>query len=240
MEDIPNGFFFCPRGGEALSRLIGILIVIIGATFDFNLLLTILLAAFATGLAGGLDLVVLLEMVGDAFTRHRFLSLYLLLFPLLGMLERRGLYEKIEADLERVKGATVGSFMRLYMAIRQASRGLGVMLSGHVIARTVVAPMALEAAQKEGRLLPSVLDHLKAMIVATENCGNFFGQNLFIASGGVLFIKAVMEQAGYPVNTLKIVLYSFPTALAAYGLFVVSCKRLDTLLHREAGEEFWK
>lgn len=228
------------HGGKTLIKLIGILIVIIGATFEINPLLTILAAAFATGLASEIEPVVILEMIGDAFTTHRYLSIFILVLPLIGMLERRGLYEKMEADFQKAKNAAAGRVLSLYMTIRQISVALGILFVGHFLARSFVAPMALEAALREGKLLPSTLDRVKAMVVASENCGNFFGQLLFVASGGGLFVRAVMEQAGYSISLLKIVLYAIPTAFAAYGLVIWRCRLLDMALRREIGERAWQ
>ena len=223
-----------------MINLIGILIILIGTTFEFNLLLTILLVIFVMGLCAGMSPVVILEMIGNAFVAHRFLSIFLLLLPLWGLLERLGLYKKIEAEFQHVKDATAGRILQLYMTIRQVSVALGITLGGHQIAHSLVAPMVLEAAKRDGRLLPSMVDHVKAMIIATENYGNFFGQLLFIASGGSLFVRAVLEHAGYPVSILRLILYAIPTALVAYAIVMVQCTLLDSLLRRESGEKAWR
>ena len=39
-----------------------------------------------------------------------------------------------------------------------------------------------------------------------DNVGNFFGQNLFLAAGGLLLIKGVMEQLGYSVELTDILM----------------------------------
>ena len=220
-----------------MIKLIGILIVVIGTTFEFNMLLTILAAAFATGLAGGMEPVAILGTIGSAFSTHRFLSFYLLILPLVGMLGRRGMYEKIESDFQKARKATAGHILQLYMTIRQFSVSLGLFLAGHAVARALVVPMVLEAARREGRLLPSLTDRVKATIVATENCGNFFGQCLFIASGGVILVRSVMGQAGYQVSILRLILFAIPTALAAYAIVLVRCSMLDMALRREAWKE---
>lgn len=219
-----------------MIKLIGVLIVIIGATFELNLLLTILVAAFVTGWVADMESITILEIIGNAFTQHRFLSMILLVLPLVGLLERRGLYEKMESVFHRVKGAAVGSILWFYLTIREVSVAMGILFVGHPISRTLVAPMALEAAKREGDVLPSTMDLVKAMVIATENCGNFFGQSLFIASGSALFVRAVMEQAGYSVSILKIILYSCPIALIAYGLVSVRCCLVASNLRREAEE----
>ena len=219
-----------------MIKLIGVLIVIIGTTFELNLLLTILVAAFVTGWAADIAPIAILEIIGSAFTQHRFLSIFLLLFPLVGLLERRGLYEKMESVFHRAKGAAVGTVLWLSLTIREVSVAMGILLVGHPISRTLVAPMALEAAKREGDVLPGTMDLVKAMVIATENCGNFFGQSLFIASGSALFVRAVMEQAGYSVSIPKIILYSCPIALIAYGIVSVRCCWVASTLRREAEE----
>ena len=219
-----------------MIKLIGVLIVIIGATFELNLLLTILVATFVTGWVADMESITILEIIGNTFTQHRFLSMILLVFPVVGLLERRGLYEKMENVFHRAKGAAVGSILWFYLTIREVSVAMGILFVGHPISRTLVAPMALEAAKREGDVLPSTMDLVKAMVIATENCGNFFGQSLFIASGSALFVRAVMEQAGYSVSILKIILYSCPIGLIAYGLVSVRCYFVASNLRREAEE----
>ena len=85
-----------------MINLIGILIILIGTTFEFNLLLTILLVIFVISLCAGMSPVVILEMIGNAFVAHRFLSIFLLLLPLWGLLERLGLYKKMQRDRKSV------------------------------------------------------------------------------------------------------------------------------------------
>ena len=60
-----------------MINLIGILIILIGTTFEFNLLLTILLVIFVMGLFAGISPVAILEMIGNVFVAYRFLSILL-------------------------------------------------------------------------------------------------------------------------------------------------------------------
>ena len=114
-----------------MINLIGILIILIGTTFEFNLLLTILLVIFVMGLFAGISPVAILEMIGNAFVAYRFLSIFFLVLPLWGLLERLGLYKKMEAEFQYVKDATAGRILQLYMTVWQASVALGIMLGGN-------------------------------------------------------------------------------------------------------------
>jgi uncharacterized membrane protein len=54
---------------------------------------------------------------------------------------------------------------------------------------------------------------IKGLEGAVENYGNFFGQNAFIAAGGVLLIVGVMQEQGYTVEAIDIAKASIPIAL---------------------------
>ncbi|MEW9081305.1 5-oxoproline transporter, DUF969 family subunit, partial [Caldanaerobacter subterraneus] len=46
-----------------------------------------------------------------------------------------------------------------------------------------------------------------------ENYGNFFGQNAFVAAGGVLLIVGVLKELNYTVEAIDIAKASIPIAL---------------------------
>ena len=52
-----------------MLKLIGILIVILGLAFRFNPLLVVIVAGFATGFAGGMNPLEVLEVIGSAFVK---------------------------------------------------------------------------------------------------------------------------------------------------------------------------
>ena len=96
-----------------------------------------------------------------------------------------------------------------------------------------------EAAVAKGRTLsPAVLDEIRAMSASAENYGNFYGQLMFIAAGGLLLIKGVMEQAGYQVDLITMAMYAIPTAVAALALAAVRYalfdRKMERLLNSEA------
>ncbi len=221
-----------------MIKLIGIVIVVAGLAFRFNTLLVILLAAFATGLAGDMGIVQILETIGNAFTSSRYMSLYILVLPVFGLLERYGLREKAEDIVRGLKAATAGRIFLLYMAFRQITAIFGLHLNGHpTMIRPIVAPMAEAAAAKNGKLSPRLIDYIKGMAASSENYGNFYGQLGFIAASGLLLIKGVMDQAGYPVDLITMAGYALPTAGAAYLVAIVRYHLMDARIKREAGKE---
>lgn len=65
-----------------------------------------------------------------------------------------------------------------------------------------------------------------------DNYGNFFGQNVFLASSGVLLIAGTLEELGYGVNALDIAKASVPIAIIALILGVLQNRLLDKRLSR--------
>ncbi|ACZ18674.1 protein of unknown function DUF969 [Thermanaerovibrio acidaminovorans DSM 6589] len=216
-----------------MIKLVGVVIVVVGLLLRFNPLLVVLVAGFATGLVGGMGPMEVLEALGNAFVTNRYMSLFVLTLPVIGVLERHGLKEQAERFVSSLKGATAGRVMMLYMLFRQLTCAVGLQLGGHpTFVRPIVAPMAEGALSKGGELDPDLSDRVRAMAASAENYGNFFGQLIFIASGGLLLIKGVMDQAGHPVDLMRMGMYAVPTAVCAFAmaalrfhLFDLSAKR---------------
>lgn len=218
--------------------MVGILIVVAGLAFGFNALLVILVAAFATGFAGDLSVVTILETIGNAFTTNRYMSIFILVLPIFGVLERHGLREKAENFVRGMKAVTPGRIMLSYMLFRQFAAAFGLYLNGHpTMIRPIVHPMADGAASKWGKLSPKLKEYVKGMSAASENFGNFYAQLIFIAAGGLLLIKGVLDQAGYPVELLTMARYAIPTAIAAFLVSAVRYMMMDAYLKKEAGKE---
>ena len=78
-----------------MIKLIGVVIVIAGLLLRFNTLLVVLVAGFATGLVAGMSPVEILEAIGKAFVTNRYMSLLILVLPVIGILERFGMRELV-------------------------------------------------------------------------------------------------------------------------------------------------
>ena len=219
-----------------MIKLIGVVIVIVGLLMRFNPLLVVLVAGFATGMVAGMSPMDVLSAIGQAFVTNRYMSLLILVLPVIGVLERFGLREKAEDIIRSMRSLTAGRVMFVYQIFRQATVGLGLQLGGHPsFIRPIIAPMTEAAAAREGATGTIWLDRVRAMSASAENYGNFFGQLLFPAAGGLLLIKGVLENAGYKVDLLIMAQYAIPSAVAAAVIALIRFLLLDRSI-RTAGQ----
>lgn len=212
-----------------MLTLSGILIVIIGFTLRFNPLLVVVVAGIATGFAGGVPFEKILTIFGEAFVRNRYLSLFILTLPVIGLLERSGLKEQAQALIGKIAAATTGRILILYLFIREVAAAIGLTaLGGHAqMVRPLIAPMAEAAAEnKYGKLPEETRNKIKAFSASADNVGVFFGEDVFIAFGAVLLMKGFYEQYGIFLEPLQIALWGIPTAIAA---FIIHATRLFML-----------
>lgn len=219
-----------------MIKLIGVVIVIGGLLMRYNTLLVVLVAGFATGLVAGMSPVEVLGAIGKAFVTNRYMSLLILVLPVIGILERYGLREKAEDAIRSMTMMTAGRVMIVYQLFRQVTVGLGLLLGGHPsFVRPIIAPMTEAAAAREGVKDSTWIDRVRAMSASADNYGNFFGQLLFPAAGGLLLIKGVLDAAGYKVELLTMAKYAIPTAVAAAVIALIRFMLFDRQI-REAGK----
>jgi uncharacterized membrane protein len=218
--------------------LLGVGVVVAGFAARLNPLLIVAAAAIVTGIAAGLDVVATLAILGKAFRDNRYISVVWLILPLIGLLEREGLQERAKALIGRLKSATAGRLLLIYLVIRQGPAAIGLTsLGGHAqMVRPLIAPMA-EAAAEAGDpdLTPASRDRVKAMAAATDNIGLFFGEDIFIAIASILLIKGFLEENGIVVEPLHLSMWAIPTAVLALVIHGTRLVLLDRRLAREAG-----
>ena len=180
-----------------IIKLIGVLIIVIGFMLKLDTIAVVLVAGLATGLVAGMGFVEILEVLGGAFVSTRYMTLLLLTLAVVGILERNGLRERAEICISKLKSATCGKVMSLYVFIRTVAAILSLRMGGHVqFIRPLIYPMAKGAAEREGKLTEKLDEELKGHVNAVENYGNFYGQNGFIASSGVLLIVGTVKELG--------------------------------------------
>jgi len=216
-----------------VKPLLGILVVILGFAFKVNPVLVVAVAAVVTGWAAGLPVVKLLAVIGSAFLKNRFLLLFVLTLPVIGLLERHGLKEEVQGRVARLKAATAGRLLLLYLLLRQVASALGLTsLCGHPqTVRPLLAPMVEAAAQRSrGPLQPATLERLRALAAATDNVGLFFGEDIFVAFGGVLLVQSFFRDQNIPLEPFQIALWGIPTAVAAFLIHGFRLWRLDRKL----------
>ncbi len=219
-----------------MHTLIGVPIVVLGFLLRFNPLLVVAVAAVATGLAGGMDLIAVVSAFGKAFNDSRYVSVVLLALPVIGVLERGGLQERSRAVIARARGATAGRLLLLYFGLRQLTAAIGLTAIGGQVQmiRPLIAPMAEAAAEARlGGISEPVRRLVRAHAAAADNVAVFFGEDIFVAVASVLLIKGVLQQNGIEAQPLQISLWAIPTALAAFAVHGARLLRLDARLRRE-------
>lgn len=197
--------------------LIGIAVMIAGFTLRLNALVVVVLAALATGLAAGFDLVAIVSAFGKAFNDTRYVSVVWIVLPVIGLMERHGLQERARALIEGLKGATLPRLLTGYLLLRQVTSALGLTsIAGHAqTVRPLLAPMAEAAARPKDE---AEAERVKAMAAGTDNVGLFFGEDIFIAIGSILLMKGFMEQNGIILQPLELSVWAIPTAFAAFAI----------------------
>lgn len=216
--------------------LLGIALVVLGFALRFNPLLVVAVSAIATGLLGGMSFLKVLAALGHGFNQNRNVTIIYIVLPVIGLLERYGLQEQARALIGRMRGATAGRLLVVYLAFRQIFAALGLTsVAGHAqTVRPLVAPMALAAAEKEhGALDEATAEHVKAMSAATDNVGVFFGEDIFIAVSSILLIQGALKAFKIELTPFALSVWAIPTALCA---FLIHGIRL-LLLDRELGKQ---
>lgn len=219
--------------------LVGVAAVVLGFALRLNPAMVVVASGFITGLAAGLTPWDVLEVLGRAFTDKRFLLLFLLTLPVVGLLERHGLKEHAQAWIARLRGATMGRLLVAYLLMRQLAAALGLTsLGGHPqTVRPLLAPMAEGAAQlRHGELPRHERERIRAMAAGTDNVGLFFGEDIFIAFGAVLLIQGFFAEHGIALEPLQIALWGIPTGICAFTIHTVRVLRFERQLARRMAE----
>ncbi|MFD0323020.1 MULTISPECIES: DUF969 domain-containing protein [Lysobacter] len=219
--------------------LIGVAAVVLGFVLRLNPALVVVVAGFITGLAAQLSPLDVLEVLGKAYTEKRFLLLFLLTLPVIGLLERHGLKERAQLWVAKLRGATMGRLLIAYLLMRQLASAVGLTsLGGHPqTVRPLLAPMAEGAAQtRHGELSDEERQRIRAMAAGTDNVGLFFGEDVFIAFGAVLLIQSFFAEHGLAMDPLQIALWGIPTAICAFAIHVVRVLRFERKLAQRVAQ----
>ncbi|WP_395826660.1 DUF969 domain-containing protein [Collimonas sp.] len=227
---------------SSLLPLIGIPIVVAGFALKFNPLLVVSVAGLATGLSVGMDLGTLLETFGEKFINSRSLAVYILILPVIGLLESYGLKERAQDWISSMAGATSARILMLYFVLRQGLGALGLTYIGGQAqtVRPLLAPMVEgAAAARYGDLPKPVRDKLRAHSAACDNIAVFFGEDIFLAFGAVLLMDVFLKENGIQnIEPLHLGLWAIPTAIAALIIHMTRLVRLDASIRRDV--DAWK
>jgi len=215
--------------------LLGIALVVLGFALRFNPLLVVAVAAVATGLLSGMPFLNVLRVLGHGFNANRNVTLIYIVLPVIGLLERHGLQQQARTMIVRMRGATVGRLLVVYLVFRQifAALGLTTVAGPAQTVRPLVAPMALAAAEKEhGELDEATAEHVAAMSAATDNVGLFFGEDIFIAVSSILLIQGALKAYGIELTPFELSVWAIPSAICAFLIQSTRLLLLDRRLRK--------
>lgn len=215
--------------------LLGIALVVLGFALRFNPLLVVAVAAIATGLLGGMPFARVLAALGHGFNENRNVTIIYIVLPVIGLLERYGLQQQARTLISKMRGATAGRLLIVYLLFRQffAAIGLTSVAGQAQTVRPLVAPMTLAAAEKEhGPLDEATVERVKAMSAATDNVGLFFGEDIFIAVSSILLIQGALKAFGIQLTPFQLSVWAIPSALFAFFIQAGRLLLLDRQLRR--------
>ncbi len=224
-----------------LWPLIGVAVIIGGFVLRQNPVMVVIIAAIATGLAAAMPIEKILISLGTGFIKTRNLPLILLLpLGVIGLLERYGLKEQAQILIAKIKSATAGRLLIVYLFVREITAALGLIsLGGHPqMVRPLIAPMAEGATENRYGSIPDKLMYkIRAMSAATDNVGLFFGEDIFVAFGAIVLMQTILRGSGIEVNPLHMALWGLPTAICAFIIHAFRLYRFDGEIERELGSQ---
>jgi uncharacterized membrane protein len=222
-----------------MIKLLGIVLIAVGFALRWNALLVVLLAGIATGFLAGFSWIEIVRMTGQFFVDNRALVLpTILLVPIVGLLEQHGLQHHVAELMRRARAATAGRVLWLYQCIRGLSSMFGLSIGNHAsMVRPLVAPMSESAARQRGEWSEKSQQEIRAHAAASENVGNFFSDDIFVAVAALLLVKGVLDTAGVPVSLRDVQLWSAPTAVWVLAVGWWRYRVLDARLQRNAEKE---
>lgn len=217
-------------------ELIGILIIIVGFALKLDTIAVVVVAGISTGLVAKMNPVEILDTLGSAFVSNRVTCLFLITIPVIGLCERYGLKAKAVMLIKKATNLSVGKLLSGYTFIRKVTIGMGVTLGGHPqFVRPLVSPMAEGAAiaMYGEKVEEKDMEKIRAYSAASDNIGNFFAQNVFMANSGVLLIASTLEGLGMPVDTLQITKVAIPVAVISFALWFIQNMLFDKRLKQK-------
>ena len=213
-----------------IVKLIGVAIIVLGFALKLDVLAVVLVAGIVTGIVSGLDFFYILEIIGTSFVNNRLMSIFLIMFSVVAIIERFGMKERAAYLIGKIKDASAGKVLSLWIVIRSLASAMNIRIGGHVqFIRPLILPMTAAAAEasKGCRLTEKEDEKVKGLSAASENYGNFFAQNCFPAASGVVLIQSGLAVAGYDVTLSSIASASISVMIISIILTMVQVFLFD-------------
>jgi uncharacterized membrane protein len=206
-----------------IFKLVGVLIVLVGFILKFDTIAVVVVAGIVTGFVAGMNPEEILTVLGNSFVSQRLATLFVLTLPVIGICERYGLKDKAVDFIRKMKQATSGGIISIYLVIRTLAAAFSVRLGGHPqFIRPLIEPMANAASvARFGGLSEETTDKIKGYSAASENLGNFMAQNCFMGASGTLLIVSTLTAQNQAADPLGVALWSVPIAVIAVLVGIV-------------------
>ena len=100
------------KGEETMQyiTLIGIVIIVIGFALKLDVLAVVIVSGIVTGLVAGMDFLEILRILGESFVNNRLMSIFLIIFPVIAIIERYGLKERAAYLIGKLEMHQLGKF----------------------------------------------------------------------------------------------------------------------------------
>lgn len=218
-----------------------VLVVVVGFALRINSMLVVALAGIVAGLIAGVSPVRIIEAFGTGFASSRSVTVFVIVLPVIGLLERYGLMQQAGRVMGKLRGMTAGKLLVAYLAIRQVTAALGLAAIGGPAqaVRPLIVPMAEAAVVKDHpRYTDRMREKLRSYASSADTIGLFFGEDVFIAIGSILLITGFVDATyGLKLEALEIALWALPTAVVAFAIHAPRLYLLDRTLARMAAED---
>lgn len=214
--------------------LLAVAVVVVGFALRLNSMLVVAVAGITAGLVAGISPVKIVDAFGTGFAGSRSVTVFVVVLPVIGLLERYGLMQQARTLMGRLRGMTAGKLLVAYLLIRQATAAIGLASIGGPAqaVRPLIVPMAEAAVErKHSRYTHAMREKLRSYASSADTVGLFFGEDVFIAIGSILLITGFVDATyGLKLEALNIALWAIPTAIAAFCIHAPRLWLLDRKL----------
>jgi uncharacterized membrane protein len=220
--------------------LLAVAVVVVGFALRINSMLVVTVSGITAGAIAGLNPIKIIEEFGTGFAGSRSVTVFIVVLPVIGLIERYGLQDQARKLIGKLRGMTTGRLIAVYLFIRQITAALGLNAIGGPAqaVRPIVAPMSEAAAErKHGELSEPMTEKVRSYAASADTVGLFFGEDIFVAIGSILLITGFVDTSYHlHLEPLTIALWAIPTAVCAFVIHGFRMLRLDRRLEAMADE----
>lgn len=221
--------------------LLAVAVVVIGFALKINSMLVVAVAGIVAGLIAHLSPLKIIEAFGTGFAGSRSVTIFVVVLPVIGLIERYGLQHQARKLIGKLRGLTTGRLLASYLLIRQLTAAVGLSAVGGPAqaVRPIVAPMSEAAAERaHGPLSERMTEKVRSYAASADTVGLFFGEDIFVAIGSILLITGFVDTTYHlKLDPLQIAIWAIPTAICAFVVHGFRMLRLDKQLERMAAED---